>query len=87
VRRVRTSYLVAATWAPGPPSAGQVFDVEVKRDAGAWRPLLTGATLSRTRLSAGARRGSATALRARVRRADDVGARIDGSPDAVVKRP
>jgi plastocyanin len=87
VRRVRTRYFVDATWAAGAPASGRVFDVELKRDARAWQALLTGTTETGARVSAGARRGAITAVRARLRLTDNPSAATGWSPDASVARP
>jgi plastocyanin len=67
-----------ATWAVLPPAAGQAFDVEVRRSAGAWRAYRTGTRA----ISAGirTRRGVKWSVRARLRSATDPKAATDWSP-------
>jgi plastocyanin len=76
-RTKRLRYLVA-TWAPRPPSAGLVFDVERKRDGGAWKRLRTGTTKTDVRFRP---RGHAWSFRARLRKASS-GAATGWSPVA-----
>jgi plastocyanin len=87
VKRVRKTYFVDATWAVAAPATGQAFDVEVRRGTGAWKALLTGTTQTGTRISAGSARRTVTAVRARLRKADNANVATGWSPDAAVTRP
>jgi plastocyanin len=87
VRRVRVRYSVDATWAPAAPAAGRVFDVELKRSGGTWQPLRTGTTETATRVSAGAKKGAVTAVRARLRLAADPNSATGWSPETSLTRP
>ncbi len=74
---------LAVTWTVQAPAAGQVFDVERRRGAGPWLPVLTGTTKTSTVVKAG-RKGTRTSFRARLRKADDATRATDWSPDATV---
>lgn len=74
---------MTATWAPTAPAAGQVFDVELRRGTGPWTPLQT-ATTTTSATFRGGKRGTVTAVRARLRRADDAARATGWSPEASV---
>lgn len=80
-RKLRIVRYVEAAWAAGAPAAGEVFDVEIRRGAGAWRTARSGTTETHALIRAG-RRGTVTHVRARVRRADNADAATGWSPDA-----
>lgn len=71
------------TWAASAPAAGQVFDVELRRGSGPWTPLVSGTTQTSARAKAGVR-GTRTAIRSRLRLADDVARATGWSPEAIV---
>jgi plastocyanin len=72
---------VLAQWAAAAPVSGEVFDAEFRRDGkGAWKTLATGTTaLSSRKLKAG-KKGTVTAVRARLRFDDGVDRASGWSP-------
>ena len=82
-RRGRTRYVIVATWSPRGPQRGELFDVEVKRGEGPWKPFMNGTTARDVRIPGG-RKGTVTHVRARLRKADDAALATGWSPDAAV---
>jgi plastocyanin len=82
-RRRAPQRTLTIMWAVEPPSAGEVYDVERRVGHGAWAPIATGTTKISTRVMAG-KRGTTTAVRARLRRADDIKKATGWSPEASV---
>jgi hypothetical protein len=74
-------------WATSAPAAGQLFDVELKRTGGTWRILRDGTSLTGTQVSAGAKKGTVIAVRARLRSPTDLNAATGWSPDTSLTRP
>jgi plastocyanin len=82
-RRVRA---VKATWAPGAPDEGLVYDVERRKGTrGAWKPFRTGTRKPGGTFRSG-KKGNVWQVRARLRRPSDAGAATDWSPEASIKR-
>lgn len=73
-----------ATWAADPPAEGQVFDVELRRGSGPWRPLRTGTRDTSAAVRGGKRRTTVT-VRARLRSAADAARATGWSPDATAR--
>ncbi len=82
-RRRAFQRTLTATWAASAPTAGEVYDVEVRRGSGAFKTLLSGTRETSTTLKAG-RRGTVTTVRARLRGATDPTRATGWSPDASV---
>ena len=75
---------IVASWAPGAPKAGQVYDVQIKRGKGKWKAFRTG-----TRKASGKKqvkgKESTWRFRARLRKANDKSAATGWAPVAKVK--
>lgn len=77
---------IIARWASEAPAKGRVFDVELRRGNGPWRPLRSGTAETSATLAA-RRRGTVTTVRARLRSASSPEAAADWSPEASVAAP
>jgi plastocyanin len=82
-RRRRPIREVVATWAALPPAKGEVFDVQVRRGGGDWKPLRDGTRETGAMFRAGAR-GTTWTVRARLRNAGDAARATAWSPDASI---
>ena len=75
----RTNYLIIAQWAAKVPASGEVFDVEVKRENGAWKRIRTGTRSPSMRFDGG-KIETLWSVRARLRRASKTSDATDWSP-------
>ncbi|WP_354700408.1 hypothetical protein DSM112329_00682 [Paraconexibacter sp. AEG42_29] len=72
------------TWATVEPTEGQAYDVQVKRGAGPWKPLLT-RTVDTTITIASGKRGTTSKVRARMRQEKDESRGTGWSPEVMVR--
>jgi plastocyanin len=82
-RKGRRRFRVIAEWSEQQLPAGQVFDVQRRKNGGAWRTVRDGSRELRGRF--GGRRGQRLFFRARVREADHPAAASAYSPAARIK--
>lgn len=82
-RRRAFQRTLTLTWAAAAPADGEVFDVQQRRGGGAWTTIADGTSAVTLREKAG-RRGTVTAVRARLRLAADARKATGWSPEATV---